>query len=129
MGTYSFLFFFLSYPCILPLTTKEHTLVLFLNYVPNNMTFHAFKQGEGQEKRPIFSLAPYKKGIYSVDFNASISLLQAFSICIAVINNNKSCYISEGANNFEPALSGNDSIKIATTKYVPYPPLSPAGRV
>lgn len=105
---------------------------------PNLDRFDLFVQGGGQGKRPIFSLAPYKKGIYSVDFDASISLLQALSICVAVINNDKSSYISEEASNLKPALSGNDSIKIATTtvtqseaptKYVPYPPLSPAGRV
>ncbi|OWM66727.1 hypothetical protein CDL15_Pgr010378 [Punica granatum] len=39
-----------------------------------------------QEDQPVLSLFQSKDGIYSVEFNSSISELQAFSICIAVLD-------------------------------------------
>ncbi|XWS71628.1 hypothetical protein CRYUN_Cryun03dG0154200 [Craigia yunnanensis] len=51
--------------------------------------FELFFQEEVQDNKPFFSLAPFKDGIYSVEFNSSLSLLQAFSICIAVWDGRK----------------------------------------
>ncbi|KAA8518970.1 hypothetical protein F0562_016256 [Nyssa sinensis] len=101
-----------------------------------------FAEGEAQENRPIFSLAPFKKGIYSVEFETSISLLQAFSICIASISSQKSFDISE-VNNLseakllqESAFTRCDRLKSpmlvqgeVPAKFVPSPPPSPIGRV
>uniref|UniRef100_A0A5B7AC76 DUF3527 domain-containing protein n=1 Tax=Davidia involucrata TaxID=16924 RepID=A0A5B7AC76_DAVIN len=100
-----------------------------------------FAEGGAQENRPIFSLAPFKKGIYSVEFKTSMSLLQAFSICIAFLSGQKS-FISEVNNLYEAklfqesAFTGCDRLKTPTivqrempAKYVPSPPPSPVGRV
>ncbi|KVI11912.1 uncharacterized protein LOC112506857 [Cynara cardunculus var. scolymus] len=46
--------------------------------------FELFFQGEVGNKRSIFSLSPLKEGIFSVEYNSSLSPLQAFSICISV---------------------------------------------
>ncbi|KAF8403013.1 hypothetical protein HHK36_011108 [Tetracentron sinense] len=51
--------------------------------------FDLYIQGGAQENRLFFRLAPFKNGVYSVNFNASISLLQAFSISMAVLNSRK----------------------------------------
>ncbi|KAL7169743.1 hypothetical protein ACSBR2_034724 [Camellia fascicularis] len=103
--------------------------------------FDLFDQGGAQDGQPIFSLAPFKEGIYSVEFSSSISLLQAFSICVEVISNQKSFEFSE-VNNLseaklfhELAFTRSDRRKTPTnvrevpTNYVPAPPPSPVGRV
>ncbi|KAJ0915614.1 putative tubby-like protein [Helianthus annuus] len=51
--------------------------------------FELYSQGEFQNKRPIFSLSPLKEGIFSIDFNSSLSPLQAFSICISYVESRK----------------------------------------
>ncbi|KAI8556772.1 hypothetical protein RHMOL_Rhmol05G0281500 [Rhododendron molle] len=96
--------------------------------------FDLFNQGGGgSDNRPIFSLEPFEKGIYSVQFSPSISLLQAFSVCVAVISNQKSFDFSEANHPSEAELlhesnaTGCDRMK-TPTKYVPPPPLSPVGR-
>ncbi|KAK9290982.1 hypothetical protein L1049_009164 [Liquidambar formosana] len=104
--------------------------------------FELFVQGGAQENRPFFSLVPFKKGIYSVEFKASISLLQAFFICVTVMSCQKSSDLSEMSNLFEarllqePTLNGDDRSNTPTmvqgkvpAKYAPLPPLSPVGRV
>lgn len=93
----------------------------------------------------------FKEGLYAVDFNASISLLQAFSICVAILHGGKPANLSEMLNMLEtksslvPESIKNDIIKAPNkgqgenptsrsqggipTSYVPYPPHSPVGRV
>ncbi|KAF8365092.1 hypothetical protein HHK36_032902 [Tetracentron sinense] len=101
--------------------------------------FNPSPQGEAQENRPMFSFAPFKNESSSVNFNASISPLQAFSICIAVWNISD---LSDASNLFqekasqESILMENDRIRgprrvkgEAPARYVPNPPLSPVGRV
>ncbi|KAI3694649.1 hypothetical protein L1987_77617 [Smallanthus sonchifolius] len=51
--------------------------------------FELYFQGEFQNKRPIFSLSPMKEGIFSIDYNSSLSPLQAFSICISYVESRK----------------------------------------
>ncbi|KAK7342496.1 hypothetical protein VNO80_25451 [Phaseolus coccineus] len=50
--------------------------------------FELFLQGndQDQENEPAFSFSPFKPGVYSVAFDSSFSLLQAFSICIALVD-------------------------------------------
>ncbi|KAG7949619.1 hypothetical protein I3843_13G071100 [Carya illinoinensis] len=91
--------------------------------------------------QPLFSLAPFKDEIYSVEFNSSLSNLQAFSICIAVLDSKKPCELSEPTDSsegktLEETISmQNDRIKAPDqseelpARYVSYPPLSPVGRV
>ena len=100
------------------------------------------EQGGAIGNRPIFSLVPSEKGIYSVEFGASISLLQAFAICVEVISSQKSVDLSEGKNPSEAkllpesALTGINWVNFPTevqgevpAKCVPPPPPSPVGRV
>ncbi|KAL9405072.1 hypothetical protein Peur_002044 [Populus x canadensis] len=103
--------------------------------------FELVSQG-GEENQPVFSMAPFKEGIYSVEFNTSLSTLQAFSLCIAVLDGKKLCEMSESSSLFEekPSLetiqSQNDGLRAPNgsagevpARYVSYPPLSPVGRV
>ncbi|KAL5991630.1 hypothetical protein ACLOJK_012539 [Asimina triloba] len=98
-----------------------------------------YVQGGVQENGHVFSLAAFKEGLYTVDFNASISLLQAFSISIATIHGRKSENLFETHSTLyegtlqEPRSNEDDRHKRAVAEapaaYVPYPPLSPVGRV
>ncbi|KAK4780579.1 hypothetical protein SAY87_016685 [Trapa incisa] len=51
--------------------------------------FALFPQLDAQENRPEFALAPFKDDIYSVEFNSSLSVLQAFSMSIAALESIK----------------------------------------
>ncbi|XP_076938249.1 uncharacterized protein LOC143606332 [Bidens hawaiensis] len=51
--------------------------------------FDLFFKGEVESKRPIFSLSSLKEGIFSIEYNASLSPLQAFSICISYVESRK----------------------------------------
>ncbi|KAK4376065.1 hypothetical protein RND71_006742 [Anisodus tanguticus] len=48
--------------------------------------FELLSQGGEHDNKPVFSLSRFKDGIFSVEFSSSLKLLQAFSICIAVLN-------------------------------------------
>ncbi|XAR68880.1 hypothetical protein NMG60_11000284 [Bertholletia excelsa] len=124
------------------LTNKQESCDLPRSSIPCSSTDHLrlYNQGGVHHNGLIFSMTPFKKGIYSVEFSASISLLQAFSICVSVLSSQKSFGLPD-ANNFseekllaEPTLTGRDHAKDpfkseAPTKYVPSPPPSPVGRV
>ncbi|XP_076890898.1 uncharacterized protein LOC143542116 isoform X2 [Bidens hawaiensis] len=56
---------------------------------PNGSRFELYSQGEFQNKRPVFSLSPLKEGIFSIDYNSSLSPLQTFSICISYVESRK----------------------------------------
>ncbi|XP_022846616.1 uncharacterized protein LOC111369364 isoform X1 [Olea europaea var. sylvestris] len=98
-----------------------------------------FVQSGERGSKPIFSLKPTSNGFYSVEFNASISLLETFSVCVAILTNRKLSEIldvndlSEAARLSEGTI-GQDKVKSQTTlqvpvKYVTYPPSSPVGRI
>ena len=98
-------------------------------------------QEGGQENQLFFSLSPFKEGVYSVEFNSSLSILQAFSVCIAALDSRTLC------ERLEPSKSGDEKtcgeptfVENAGTSdgsvneaevpsYISYPPLSPVGRV
>ncbi|KAL2485161.1 Protein of unknown function (DUF3527) [Abeliophyllum distichum] len=99
-----------------------------------------FVQGGERGSKPIFSLEPTSNGFYSVEFNASISLLKAFSVCVAIITSRKLSEILDVNNLSENAyLSkgtiGMDKMKSQATLQVPIkyvtcpPPSSPVGRI
>lgn len=102
--------------------------------------FELFSQDGVQVKQPYFSLAPYRDGIYSVDFDSSLSVLQAFSICIAVLDSKKLCELSESSDSFEEKTSEEtislqkDGIRASSrieeflAEYGSNPPISPVGR-
>ncbi|KAL8102279.1 hypothetical protein AgCh_026962 [Apium graveolens] len=94
-----------------------------------------FFEGGHQEKKPSFRLSPFKTGVYSVEFNSSISLLQSFFISIAFLSSRKHEFerILEANNFTEPKI---DAMKFPAAlqkdipaKYVTKPPASPVGRV
>ncbi|KAF8031976.1 hypothetical protein BT93_D1018 [Corymbia citriodora subsp. variegata] len=100
-----------------------------------------FVQGEAQQESPIFRLAPFRKGIYSIEFDSSISLLQAFSICVATLSHQASSDPSVGdclpeistlgelALNRNVPMKAPSIIKQGRATYAPFPPPSPVGRV
>ncbi|CAH9135292.1 unnamed protein product [Cuscuta epithymum] len=50
--------------------------------------FELFHQGEdAEQKKPVFSFNAFKEGIFSVEYNSYLARLQAFSICIAILEN------------------------------------------
>lgn len=52
--------------------------------------FELFSQGEQDEDKSVLSLSPYRDGIFSVEFSSPLlTCIQAFSICIAVVNSSK----------------------------------------
>jgi hypothetical protein len=93
-------------------------------------------QGEAEQTKPFFSLTPLKDGVYSIEFNASISLLQSFFICVTLLSCNKQAVLSGTTNTAEAKvlkesiLNENGGIqRNAASKYAPSPPPSPVGRV
>ncbi|KAL2239588.1 UNVERIFIED_CONTAM: hypothetical protein Sindi_0600000 [Sesamum indicum] len=61
-------------------------------------TFKLFSQEETEEKkRPVFIYSPFEDGIFSIEFNSSLNLLQAFSIGISVLNSRTSAMLSTNA--------------------------------
>lgn len=103
--------------------------------------FELFCQDDAEVRQPFFSLDTFKDGIYSVEFNSSLSILQAFSICIAVLDSKKPCELSEPSESHEEKTPG-ETISMQTDRirgpnraeevpgrYVSYPPVSPVGRV
>ncbi|CAK8536057.1 unnamed protein product [Lathyrus sativus] len=106
--------------------------------------YELFFQGNDQcqDSRPVFSFSNFEAGAYSVAFGSSLSPLQAFSICIAMLDGKLPCELSgsrnsiEGTNRRQSQLVQTDDSKMAHGKsedipasYVAYPPISPAGRV
>ncbi|KAJ1421987.1 hypothetical protein SESBI_13315 [Sesbania bispinosa] len=100
-----------------------------------------FVQGNEQELRPAFSFTPFKHGMYSIAFDSSLSLLQAFAICIALVDS-KMPYELSGSRNSIEAKNPRETLLVQSEElkafgkledipasYVSYPPLSPVGRV
>lgn len=98
------------------------------------------QDGEGKGQ-PIFSLAPFKDGFHSIEFDASVSLLEAFSVCVAVIMSRDLSDIFDGNLLPEAKVSveaKNEDVDTKNTsinpgevapKYVSSPPPSPVGRI
>ncbi|MED6120961.1 hypothetical protein PIB30_025587 [Stylosanthes scabra] len=82
-----------------------------------------FLQGNEQEHRAAFSLTRMKHGMYSVAFDSSLSLLQAFSVCIALMKSKMPYEVSGSRSSIEGKLED------IPASYVSYPPHSPVGRV
>lgn len=85
---------------------------------------------------PVFSMSSFKDGILSVEFNSSLSFIQAFSTCIAVLSCRKPYELSDFSKPFEEKSFETEEIKAANLvqvevleSYSSYPPVSPIGRV
>lgn len=95
--------------------------------------------------QPFLSFTPYREGVYAVEYNTSLSLLQAFSVCIAVNEgrnplktaepntwrvDNKACGEVSSMIQNERLKSCSGPIEgEAAAKYQSHPPVSPVGRV
>lgn len=109
--------------------------------------FKLFCQGglHDNNNQPFLSFTPYREGVYAVEYNTSLSLLQAFSICIAV-NEGRNPLKTTEANTWRAdnracgevsSMILNERLKScsgpiegeAPAKYVSNPPVSPVGRV
>ncbi|KAH9736257.1 Enolase [Citrus sinensis] len=115
-----------------------------LSAFPNSDNFELF-EGLTQQSRPIFSMVPLNKEIYSVEFNTSVSLLQAFFISITVLSGQQLSDLSEVNSLYEseafreePMMNEKGTKESSLTnivlgkmpaKYTPNPPHSPVGRV
>ncbi|KAJ8899900.1 hypothetical protein K2173_019603 [Erythroxylum novogranatense] len=107
-----------------------------------NRHCHIPKESEAQQDKPIFSLTPIHNGVHLVEFDSSISSLQAFFICVTIISYQKPCdladeyTLSEDEGLCEPKGESegpkNTNVIVpnkAPVSYTPSPPLSPVGRV
>lgn len=99
------------------------------------------QQEQVSDRKPIFSLSPFKDGIYSIEFDPSLKLLQAFSICIAILNGLKPAEFSELTHFFEKKLAeettlpttdganvSNRDLEEIPACFVACPPGSPVAR-
>ncbi|CAA6669434.1 unnamed protein product [Spirodela intermedia] len=80
--------------------------------------------GGGRDGRPFFSLVSFKEGLYRVDFDSSIAVVQAFAVCVSVLHGRKRGGLHELLNSrLTAAVAGGAPMS------APYrPPLSPVGR-
>ncbi|CAK9314540.1 unnamed protein product [Citrullus colocynthis] len=109
---------------------------------PITNQFKLFPQDGVPENHCVLSLAAFKDMIYSIEFDSSLSLLQAFSICLAMIHCKNSCELSESSILFEAKTPGESKLmhndKLWTpnlaeredpAEHISCPPLTPFGRV
>ncbi|PNY05253.1 hypothetical protein L195_g001697 [Trifolium pratense] len=87
-----------------------------------------FFQGNDQcqDNCPVFNFSHFEPGVYSIAFGSSLSPLQAFSICIAMVDGKLPHELS-GSRNFIEGKDRRESADIPAS-YVAYPPVSPVGR-
>lgn len=92
-------------------------------------------QGKHENKKA-FSLAQLENGLYSLEFNnASISLLQAFAICVSIVTSQNLTHIFQvnhlqDANDFTKSImTRHKNDKSQTIVHAQIPPVSPIGRV
>ncbi|CAN7011127.1 unnamed protein product [Brassica oleracea var. botrytis] len=128
--------------CNLRILTNESNLS-----APTSDAFKLFSQGGLQDNsnQPFLSFTPYREGVYAVEYNTALSLLQAFSICIAVNEGRNSLKtvepntwrVDNKACGEVSSMIQNERLKScsgpvegeAPAKYVSNPPVSPVGRV
>lgn len=99
--------------------------------------FDLIVQGRSREDRHAFSMVSFKEGLYTVEFRSSISLLQAFAMCIVMLHGRYPSRTQAGlqASQEHDLLADHELKTMAArqarppTSYVPHrPPLSPVGR-
>ncbi|CAA7406391.1 unnamed protein product [Spirodela intermedia] len=93
-----------------------------------------FIQGGGRDGRPFFSLVSFKEGLYRVDFDSSIAVVQAFAVCVSMLHGRKRGGLHELLNSrlCSPAVGfpvRTAAVAGGAPMSAPYrPPLSPVGR-
>nr|GMC88403.1 uncharacterized protein LOC109159029 [Ipomoea batatas] len=99
-----------------------------------------YLQGGEHERKPFFSLAPMKNGLHSVQFDQSTPLLEAFSICVAILTSQKLCsmlvidpleqkFISDTVRETDTTNASTAVQGQGPARYVPSPPPSPVARI
>ncbi|KAL4558028.1 hypothetical protein LXL04_036224 [Taraxacum kok-saghyz] len=97
-------------------------------------SLHLYYQGSRKEKCD-FSLAWVENGVFSLEYNESMSLLQAFSICVAVVSSQNLTHIFQ-VNHFQDVsdfgktlITRHRKVQSRTIVDNKMPPVSPIGRV
>ncbi|KAF5821617.1 hypothetical protein HanXRQr2_Chr01g0016111 [Helianthus annuus] len=90
-----------------------------------NGQFELFFQGDVMNNQHFFNLCPIKEGIFSVEYNSSVSPLQAFAICISVVECRKSSQHQESTTYVAKRVTNDPN----SVRFASFPPLSPVGRV
>ncbi|KAK7287603.1 hypothetical protein RIF29_00884 [Crotalaria pallida] len=102
---------------------------------PYHDRFQLFVQEGAGQNMPLFTLSPLKDGFYSIEFNSTITHLQAFFISVVALSCQKLPSSLEMSSMLEEILkeqSSNNNSRLqekAPIKYTPIPPMSPVGRV
>ncbi|OIW18910.1 hypothetical protein TanjilG_25353 [Lupinus angustifolius] len=120
---------------LLVLSNQKHSSNIPKSSKPYHDPFQLFVQEGAQRDTPFFTLSPLKDGFYSIEFNSTISHLQAFFISVVVLSCQKlpssfemNCMLEEILK--EPCSKNNRRFQEkAPMKYTPILPLSPVGRV
>lgn len=100
-----------------PNTPKDSNMIVFSFYL---------WQGDVTTERHFFCLCPLKEGTYSVEYNSSLSPLQALSICISVVECRKSSQHITDNRTYVAKQVQDDPVPV---RFASFPPLSPVGRV
>ncbi|KAI3667718.1 hypothetical protein L6452_42787 [Arctium lappa] len=87
--------------------------------------FELFFQGDVINERRFFRLCVVKEGMFSLEYNSCLSSLEAFSICISIVECRKSCEHKESRTYVAKQVE-NDRNPVS---FASFPPLSPVGRV
>lgn len=122
------------------LAGSNHSSQRFNSIKSQSTAFKLFSQEEGERPMFVFDSSPFEDGIFSIEFDSSLKLIQAFSIAIAVVHSRTSVFLSSsmvGAKTSGEIVASENSVsKIfnrvpveVTAKYASNPPLSPVGRV
>ncbi|KAI7754333.1 hypothetical protein M8C21_009075 [Ambrosia artemisiifolia] len=90
----------------------------------------------GKKNKCSFKLVSVEDGLYSLEYDPSMSMLQAFSICVAVVSSQKLTHIFQ-VNYVPESKQLSQSIRPSTSdkilrireEFVSKPPASPVGRV
>lgn len=108
------------------LATQDDKALINSRPSPMQVRCDLFEKGESKGE-PFFRLIPFQEGIFSVEFDAKMSALQGFSICVAIINSQISNNSSDWE--FDTAKAPMVARGKGPDKHAPHPPLSPVGRV
>ncbi|KAL8089578.1 hypothetical protein AgCh_039161 [Apium graveolens] len=80
---------------------------VFSNNPKSDGRFELFSQSQekAEQATPFFSLSPLKNGIFSVEYDSTLSLLQAFSISVAVFDSIKQYELQQPSKICEEKLA------------------------
>ncbi|KAK7390438.1 hypothetical protein VNO78_25743 [Psophocarpus tetragonolobus] len=121
---------------LLVLSNQKQNSSIPKSYIPYHDRFQLYAEEGVEQDTPLFTLLPLKDGFYSVEFDSTITHLQAFFISVAALSCQKlPCSLEIGCMHediFKEPSSMNNNDRLqgkAPLKYAPMPPLSPVGRV